>query len=169
MKAPSKRERLVEAAANRFHRSGLAATSIAEVANDARIPAGNVYYYFRTKDLLAVAVQEFWVTRTDEALADIDAAHADALSRLTAFIDRSERNAPLYAETGCPIAALSRDFRSGGASLQPVAGRIFEKQAQWLEAQFAAMGLSTRDRTSAAWSMLIAIQGGIGLAHASHR
>ena len=167
MNSTSKRERLVEAAAKRFHRYGLSASSIAEVAGDAGIPPGNVYYYFRTKVSLALAVQDYWTRRTDDALAEIEAMHADAPSRLAAFIDRSECNAPLYAETGCPIAALSRDFRSGGEPLQPLAGRIFDKQVRWLEAQFAAIGMSERERKNAAWAILTAIQGGIGLAHAT--
>ena len=166
MKSATNRELLVKAAASRFHRFGLPASSIANVANDAGIPTGNVYYYFRTKDALAVAVQDYWQRRTADALDDIDACHGDARSRLLEFLDRSERNAPLYAESGCPIAALSRDFRGGGSSLEPLAGRIFEQQAAWLEGQFAAIGLEKRERSTAAWAVLTAVQGGIGLAHA---
>ena len=168
MNSTGKSERLVEAAAKRFHRYGLSASSIAEVAGDAGIPPGNVYYYFQTKVSLALAVQDYWTRRTADALAEIEAMHADAPSRLAAFIDRSERNAPIYAETGCPIAALARDLRNGGDSLQPLAGRIFEAQAKWLEAQFAAIGLSDREPANAAWAILTAVQGGIGLAHATH-
>ena len=167
MNSTGKSERLVEAAAKRFHRYGLSASSIAEVAGDAGIPPGNVYYYFQTKVSLALAVQDYWTRRSDDALAEIEAMHADAPSRLAAFIDRSERNAPLYAEAGCPLAALARDLRNGGETLQPLAGRIFEAQAKWLEAQFAAIGLSGREPTNAAWAILTAIQGGIGLAHAT--
>lgn len=165
MKATNKRELLIKAAASRFHRFGLSASSIAEVANDAGIPPGNVYYYFRTKDSLATAVQDHWQTRTDAALAEIDAGHPDAPSRLVAFLDRSEGNASFYAEAGCPIAVLSRDCRGGSDLLRPLAGRNFEKQAEWLERQFAEIGLSQRERLSAAWAILTAIQGGIALAY----
>ena len=168
MNSTSKSERLVEAAAKRFHRHGLSASSIAEVAGDAGIPPGNVYYYFRTKDALAVAVQDFWQRRTADALDEIDARHDDAGSRLIDYLDRSEGNASLYADSGCPIAALSRDFRGGGATLTALAGRIFEQQAAWLERQFAAIGVPQRERQNAAWAILTAIQGGIGLAHAIH-
>ena len=167
MNSTSKSERLVEAAAKRFHRYGLSASSIAEVAGDAGIPPGNVYYYFRTKDSLALAVQAHWDTRIQNALAEIEAEHPDAPSRLAAFLDRSQANASFYAEAGCPLAALARDLRNGGETLQPLAGRIFEAQAKWLETQFAAIGLSGREPTNAAWAILTAIQGGIGLAHAT--
>ena len=167
MKSATNRELLVEAAASRFHRFGLPASSIANVANDAGIPPGNVYYYFRTKDALAIAVQDHWQQRTADALRDMDSSHEDAASRLFDFLDRSERNAPLYAESGCPIAALARDFRNGDPSLQLLAGRIFEKQAEWIEGQFATIGVAKRERSNAAWAILTAVQGGIGLAHAT--
>lgn len=168
MNSLKKRDLLVEAAAKRFHRSGMASSSIAEVANDAGIPPGNVYYYFRTKDSLAAAVQEYWERRTADALDEIDARYGNAKARIDDFLDRSERNAPLYSETGCPIAALSRDFRNGGSTLQPMAGRIFANQAEWLRKQFAQMGLPEREQAGAAWVILTLIQGGIGLAHATN-
>ena len=167
MKTSSKRDLLVEAAAKRFHRVGLSASSIADVANDAGIPPGNVYYYFRTKDALATAVHDRWLRRSAEVLDDIDAENDDARSRIIDFLDRSDRNAALYAEVGCPIAALSRDCRNGGPALQPLAGRIFEQQADWLRAQFAKIGLSAREQSEEAWAILTSIQGGIGLSHAT--
>ena len=168
MKSATNRDLLVKAAASRFHRFGLPASSIANVANDAGIPPGNVYYYFRTKDALAIAVQDYWQRCTADALDEIDARHVDARARLLEYLDRSERNAPLYAVSGCPIAALSRDFRGGGSSLQALAGAIFEQQAEWLARQFAATGVPQREQMTAAWAILTAIQGGIGLAHATH-
>ena len=167
MNSTGKSERLVEAAAKRFHRYGLSASSIAEVAGDAGIPPGNVYYYFQTKVSLALAVQAHWDTRVQSAFAEIEAEHPDAPSRLAAFLNGSEANASFYAQAGCPLAALSRDLRNGGETLQPLAGRIFDAQAKWLETQFAAIGLSGREPTNAAWAILTAIQGGIGLAHAT--
>lgn len=167
MNATSKRDLLVEAAASRFHRFGVAASSIAEIANDAGVPPGNVYYYFRTKDALAAAVQEYWEQRTSDALADIDGVRDPAL-RILEFLDRSERNAPIYAQSGCPLAALSRDFRNGGPALQPLAGRIFQKQAEWLCAQLTQLGVAKKEQESASFAILASIQGGIGLAHAAN-
>ena len=167
MKSTANRELLVNAAASRFHRFGLSASSIANVANDAGIPPGNVYYYFQTKVSLALAVQAHWDMRVHSAFAEIEAAHPDAPSRLAAFLDGSEANASFYAQAGCPLAALARDLRNGGETLKPLAGRIFDAQAKWLETQFAAIGLSGREPTNAAWAILTAIQGGIGLAHAT--
>lgn len=167
MKRMNKRDMLVQAAADRFYRFGISASSIADVATAAGIPAGNVYYYFRTKDALVSAVHDYWQRRTADALAELDARDGDARARISEFLDRSERNATAYAKSGCPFAALSRDCRSGGAELQPLAGRIFERQVAWLRAQFARMGLTPGEQMREAWAVLTAIQGGIGMAHAT--
>src|ERR671931_512495 len=51
-----KRERLVASATALFHEQGVQPTTIAEVADRAEVPLGNVYYYFKTKDELVGAV-----------------------------------------------------------------------------------------------------------------
>src|SRR5262245_59589462 len=53
-----KRERLVASAGDHLHRQGVAATTLAQVADAASVPPGNVYYYFKSKDDLVRAVIE---------------------------------------------------------------------------------------------------------------
>ncbi len=50
------REALAEAALELFYRRGVANTSLADIAGAARVPTGNVYYHFCTKDALVEAV-----------------------------------------------------------------------------------------------------------------
>jgi AcrR family transcriptional regulator len=50
-----KRDRLVAAARELIHRQGIEKTTIADIARAADVPAGNVYYYFKTKDDLIEA------------------------------------------------------------------------------------------------------------------
>src|SRR5215510_4391280 len=44
------RKRLLHAAEQATYLYGFGSTSIADIAKKARIPLGNVYYYFKTKD-----------------------------------------------------------------------------------------------------------------------
>src|SRR5215471_11572763 len=64
-----KRERLIGAAAELFHEQGVHRTTIAEVAERADVPPGNVYYYFKTKDELVGAVLEGYLAKADAVLA----------------------------------------------------------------------------------------------------
>src|SRR5260370_7942720 len=45
-----KRSRLLSAAVGLAYRNGFGATSLADIAREAEVPLGNVYYYFKTKD-----------------------------------------------------------------------------------------------------------------------
>jgi len=62
-----KRERLVASAGERLHRKGVVATTLADIAQAADVPVGNVYYYFRTKDDLVRAVIEAQLDQVEAA------------------------------------------------------------------------------------------------------
>src|SRR5260370_3554427 len=55
---PDKRTRLIETATKLAYGRGFRETSLADIAEAARVPGGNVYYYFKTKEELAEAVVE---------------------------------------------------------------------------------------------------------------
>ncbi|TCK18145.1 TetR family transcriptional regulator [Thiogranum longum] len=44
-----KRERLISAADKLILQQGFKQNTLADIANDARVPLGNVYYYFKIK------------------------------------------------------------------------------------------------------------------------
>src|SRR5260221_14559951 len=53
-----KRSRLVSAAVGLAYQNGFEATSLADIAREAKVPLGNVYYYFKTKDEICEAIVE---------------------------------------------------------------------------------------------------------------
>jgi len=57
-----KRDRLIEAAKAKFYQQGVACTTLADIAQQAQVPLGNVYYHFRTKEALVEAVV-MWVSK----------------------------------------------------------------------------------------------------------
>jgi TetR/AcrR family transcriptional regulator, transcriptional repressor for nem operon len=54
--AAEKRTELVRAATRLLHEQGFQRTTLADVAERASVPLGNVYYSFKTKEALAEAV-----------------------------------------------------------------------------------------------------------------
>ena len=48
-----KRDRLIEAAKAKFYQQGVARTTLADIAQQAQVPLGMVYYHFRTKEALS--------------------------------------------------------------------------------------------------------------------
>src|SRR5229473_4265442 len=55
---PDKRTRLIDTAMKLAYRRGFRETSLADIAEAAQVPVGNVYYYFKTKEELGEAVVE---------------------------------------------------------------------------------------------------------------
>src|ERR1700737_5121025 len=53
-----KRSRLIQTAVKLAYRHGFRTTSLADIAEAAKIPVGNVYYYFKTKDEIGEAIVE---------------------------------------------------------------------------------------------------------------
>ena len=53
-----KRARLIRTAAKLAYRHGFRETSLADIAEAAKVPVGNVYYYFKTKDEIGEAIVE---------------------------------------------------------------------------------------------------------------
>src|SRR5258708_20700110 len=52
----SVRARLIEAASNLAHRRGFGNTRLADIANEAKVPPGNLYYYFKPKEEISEAI-----------------------------------------------------------------------------------------------------------------
>ena len=50
IKEINKRSRLLEAANRLVHAQGFNQTTLADIAREAEVPLGNVYYYFKTKE-----------------------------------------------------------------------------------------------------------------------
>jgi len=53
-----KRSRRIQTAVKLAYRHGFRTTSLADIAEAANVPVGNVYYYFKTKDEIGEAIVE---------------------------------------------------------------------------------------------------------------
>src|ERR687888_553215 len=82
-----KRERLVESATALFHEQGVHRTTLAEVAERAEVPLGNVYYYFKTKDELVGAVLAGYMEQAATLIANTFRAPS-LLTRQTRHLER---------------------------------------------------------------------------------
>jgi AcrR family transcriptional regulator len=75
MKADS-RTRLSQAAEKTTDLYGFGSTSIADIAKEAGVPLGNVYYYFKTKDDIGGAIVEPHVSRFKKLLQELDSVNS---------------------------------------------------------------------------------------------
>jgi AcrR family transcriptional regulator len=167
--ARSKRNRnsLVNAAAELFWRTGYDGASLADIAAEAGVPIGNVYYYFRSKAALADAVADLMDSETRAALSGINAAHPRPDQRLAALLTLFSASNAARTERGCPIARASRDFRNDAPRAAEHAGRIFRRIGDWLAEQLQAR-LPPDEARGRARQWLTIWQGAIILAQASN-
>ncbi len=165
-KPTDKRARLIETAMDRVHAQGFNQTTLAHVAEQAEVPLGNVYYYFKTKQALGEAVVE---QRKDQYQSARDAwdASADPKARLTAFVQMTLDNRKLLVERGCPIGTLCAELHKEPGPLAESASDLFADFLSWLTAQFKALGQGKQARSSAI-HLLSALQGATLLAHSFH-
>jgi TetR/AcrR family transcriptional regulator, transcriptional repressor for nem operon len=158
-----KRARLVASAGDLLHRNGVAATTLAQVAEAASVPAGNVYYYFRTKDDLVRAVID---ARADQVRAMLDSLEnrRSPGARVKALAQQWVEMRALVARHGCPFGTLAAELDRGGDRLEGAAAQPISLILDWVENQFRQLG--RRDARELAVAFFAGIQGAALLAKA---
>jgi TetR/AcrR family transcriptional repressor of nem operon len=134
-----KRERLVTAAQQVFHRHGVEKATLADIAAAAGVPLGNVYYYFRTKDALVSAVIEKYGRSYEVMSAELD-QHEQPADRLKALLRALTSRREQLASYGCPIGSLSSELDKRDGVLRTEAAGVLSSVIDWAEPQFQAMG-----------------------------
>jgi AcrR family transcriptional regulator len=151
-----KRERLVESARQVVYQQGLERTTLAEVAQAADVPPGNVYYYFKTKDDLVDAAIDAHVGDIEAMLASLE-RHRTPRARLKALVRAFIEQRDLAAERGCPHGSLCQELDKRDDGLQRAARRLIDVPLGWAENQFRQMG--RRDARDLAVALISAYQG----------
>ncbi|MFF7993721.1 TetR/AcrR family transcriptional regulator [Kitasatospora xanthocidica] len=139
--ASQKRRRLTAAAARVLHEQGVERTTLADIAREADVPVGNVYYYFKTKDELVRAALSEHGAHLDE-LAEELGRLADPRDRLKALVEAWVEQRDAAARFGCPTGTLAveLDKRADGV-LDAEAGAVIRRLLDWAGGQFRELGL----------------------------
>ena len=91
------RTRLLQAAEKTTYLYGFGSTSIADIAKAARVPLGNVYYHFKTKDEIGGTIVKLRISRFKKLLQDLDKADSPK-ERLCGFVDIKIKNRETLGE-----------------------------------------------------------------------
>jgi AcrR family transcriptional regulator len=141
---PGKRERLVGAAAELLYRQGVEKTTLADIAEAAEVPLGNVYYYFKTKDAIVNAVVEAHVQGIDEMLGSLDRRYRSPTGRLKGLFRTLADQHDVIAQFGCPHGTLCSELEKSAGGDDHGASRLVEIPVAWAEKQFRTMGRPRR-------------------------
>ena len=151
-----KRERLIASATGLLHKQGVENTTLAEIAQSANVPSGNVYYYFKTKDELVGAAIDAHAQAAAAMLTSLE-RHRTPKARLKALARALTEQRELAVQYGCPHGTLCSELDKRDDGLQQACARLMELTIGWAEEQFRLMGRS--DARDLAFALIAAYQG----------
>lgn len=153
-----KRERLVEAADQLFHQQGVSTTTLANIATLADVPLGNVYYYFKSKDSITLAVVERRRRKLSSLFAEWG-TRDNVKSRLQALIEYVASLSEESARFGDSLGSLCQELGKQGGNISQAAASLMNEMIQWCEKQFAALGKSEQESANLALNLVSSLQG----------
>ncbi len=151
-----KQERLVQAAMRVFYQQGIEKTTIAEIAREADVPVGNVYYYFKTKDQFVAAVIELHAQVLTGAVAEIAELPGPA-ERLKAMVRSWVDQREMAARYGCPFGSLAAELDKREDAFRGEPARVMGLLVDWARTQFVELGRT--DAAELAIAFVAAYQG----------
>lgn len=140
-----KRGRLVDSACRLLHEQGVAGTTLADVAKDAGVVVGNIYYYFKTKDDLVQAVIDAHADAIRTALGALD-QDPDPRARLKGFARGLAESGAYAARFGCPHGTLCSELGKREDGMDRAAAAMMTLYVEWARQQFRLLG---KDETAA--------------------
>ena len=162
-----KRDRLIQTAVTLVHQQGFHQTTLADIAQQAQVPLGTVYYFFKTKEAIGQALVEHYLLNYRDA-CQLWNSDPDPKARLQAFLQHMLGDRRRLSQSGCPIGTLCAELhKQGSGQLAHQASEIFNELLAWLATQFGALGKGEESRDLAV-HLLSAAEGAILLAQSFH-
>ncbi|OGI49378.1 MAG: hypothetical protein A3E57_05820 [Candidatus Muproteobacteria bacterium RIFCSPHIGHO2_12_FULL_60_33] len=163
LKETNKRFRLLEAANKLVHAHGFNQTTLADIAQEAAVPVGNVYYYFKTKEDIGHALIEHRANFYRGLIAAWDKL-PDPKRRIHALIGEVEGQREALASSGCPIGSLCQELHKDGGALAEKAASLMAAILGWTEQQFRELGKG-KESADLALHLVTVLQGASLLTH----
>ncbi|MES9906548.1 MAG: TetR/AcrR family transcriptional regulator [Sedimenticola sp.] len=139
-KSEQTRQRIVDAANQLFYQKGYNRTSFTDVVEAAGVPRGNIYYYFKTKDEMLLAVISHRLEVITTMLVEWEKNIPRPLRRLERFVQIMYDSTPALLRSGCPMGSLNIELAKDQPELKAESKKLFDLFQQWLVRQFSAIG-----------------------------
>jgi TetR/AcrR family transcriptional repressor of nem operon len=132
------REKILSAAQSLIELRGYSALGVAEICTTAGVPRGSFYYFFESKEALALAViDEHWAGQK-RAWTRILNSHAEPLQRLCQLFEETEagqRTAQQSCGTvsGCLFGNLTLEMSNHTEAIRTRLQKIFDTQVEMVD------------------------------------
>lgn len=150
-----------------FHEQGFQRTTLAHVAQLAGVPAGNVYYYFKTKEALAQVVIGEHERALRETFGALTKTHGDPRTRLRLFIRAPLGFADRVVRFGCAHTSLCQELEKldPESALPKASQQLMSAYLEWVQSQFEVLGFERAEAQLLAADLVGAVKGAMLLAH----
>ncbi len=135
-KTEQTRQQIVEATDNLLYHKGFNLMSFSDIAEVSKVPRGNLYYYFKTKDEVLAAVVDHRIQQMRTMLDIWDVEFTNPRDRLKRFIDISSVEAENIVRYGCPIGSLTAELGKQQIELKSTVKRQMDVFKRWIKKQF---------------------------------
>jgi TetR/AcrR family transcriptional repressor of nem operon len=172
MDAPtSTRDRVVQAAMELFWRKGYGSTSIADILETAQVNSGSLYYFFKGKQELLVAVLEAYRDGIGPMLLEPSWGEvADPIEKIFALLGTYRR---LLVETdyfyGCPIGSLALELHEPDPEVREMLAANFTGWTDAVKGCLDEAGLAERTDTQALAELVLNVMEGGVMQTRTHR
>ncbi|MGV9229690.1 TetR/AcrR family transcriptional regulator [Streptomyces nigra] len=162
------KNKILTAARSLLEQRGYSALGVAEICKTAEVPKGSFYYFFESKEALALAViDEQWAAerRDWEGILRGDAEPLERLKQLFEATENRQRNGQetCGVVAGCMFGNLSLEMSNQTDAVRERLQQIFEDQVDMVEATIAeALGrgeIEVADPREAARSVVAQLEG----------
>ena len=166
MEQAGTRERLIAAAMQLFWRKGYAATSVAEILEQANVKSGSLYHFFPGKqDLLLAVLERYREGLRPMLLEPAWARVSDPIARVFALLARYRASIVQTDCTyGCPIGALALELHEPDPPVREALAVNFHGWTSAVEECLAQAGARLPagvDRRELAQLVLTVMEGGV--------
>src|SRR5215471_1418259 len=153
-----KRDRLIEAAKIMFYQQGVTGTTLADIAQQAEVPLGNIYYHFRTKEALVEAVIQVHLQDVQSLFAQLD-RYPDPLQRLLGLLAAERASEHSLSRYGCPHGSLSQELNKENGQPATNATLLLQAYLDWTASQFRLLGKNEEEAKDFAIDLISSLQG----------
>ncbi len=153
-KKSNKHNKLINSASRLIYKKGFHLTSLANIAANAEVPLGNMYYYFKEKKSIGEAVI-LKMTLEYKTMFDLLNKTQCPLERLRLFIKNQYYNCKStdIVKYGCRVGTLSQEISKQKNSLSKNIISLIQIILCWIKEQFVELGFSNNANNYAIFFM----------------
>ncbi|MFI0771827.1 TetR/AcrR family transcriptional regulator [Streptomyces sp. NPDC021218] len=133
------KEKILDAAHSLIELRGYSALGVAEICKAAGVPKGSFYYFFESKEALALAVlDEHWQTQRDDWARVLQDDDAEPLSRLRRLFEQTQAGLRAGQQScgtvsGCMFGNLTLELSNQTEPIRARLQQIFDAQVEMVD------------------------------------